>query len=414
MNPKDIDLLSELKIHPAQRNDGGPRKRWPWILGGAVILLAIAITIGGLVATRSQVITVETANAEPIRALTGSTAVLDATGYVTARREATVSSKITGKLAEVLIEEGDYVEQGQVLARLDNADEKAQLDLAKAQAAATKAQVGELEAQLLQAKRDLVRQQELNTKGLTTQQAVEDARTKLDSLDSQLHAQRKQIDVADAQSRIAQVNFDNTIIRAPFSGVVVAKAAQPGEIVSPMSAGGGYTRTGICTIVDMDSLEIEVDVNEAYINRVKPKQPVIAVLNAYPDWKIPAEVIAIIPTADRAKATVRVRIALKQKDVRIVPDMGIRVSFFDEPPQTSQSGSLRGVLIPATAIVQRDGQSIVFVVNGGRVHRRPVTPGANSGDLRIIDQGLQVGEQVVKEPPTHLKDGMQVKLKTGV
>jgi RND family efflux transporter MFP subunit len=406
----DSELLSQLRIDPDQRHGSGSGKRWRWVVTGAVALGVLAV--GSLLALKSQAIVVETAIAQtPVSADGKSAPVLDAAGYVTARVDATVSSKITGKLAEVLIDEGDKVTQGQVLARLDNTDQQAQLTLAQAQLGAVQAQVGQLEAQWQQAERDYKRQQELNSRNLTSGQAVDDANTRMTTLGAQLAAQRKQIDVAKAQLNVAQINFDNTIIRAPFSGVVVAKAAQPGEIVSPMSAGGGYTRTGICTIVDMDSLEVEVDVNEAYINRVKPRQPVVAVLDAYPEWKIPAEVIAIIPTADRSKATVRVRIALKEKDPRFVPDMGVRVSFYEDRPQEAAQ-SPKGVLVPASAIVQRDGQSVVFVVDGERTQQRTVTPGQGYGDLRLLESGLESGTRVVRNPPADLEDGVRIKLKS--
>ena len=402
----DTNLLAELRLNSAQRDGGGSGRRWLWYALATVLLAALAI--GAVLALRTQAIEVETATAQAAVAVAGGVAVLDATGYVTARREATVSSKVTGKLAEVLIEEGVQVKEGQVLARLEDTDEQAQLSLAQAQVAAVNAQFGQLQVQAQQAQRNLKRQQELNARHLTTTQALEDARTAVQSLNAQLQAQHMQTGVADAQLHVAQIALDNTVIRAPFSGVIVAKAAQPGEIVSPMSAGGGFTRTGIGTVVDMDSLEIEVDVNEAYINRVKPQQTVVAVLDAYPDWKIPAEVIAIIPTADRSKATVRVRIALKAKDPRIVPDMGIHVSFYESTPQQTP----RGVLVPASAIVQRDEQTVVFVINGDAAQRHVVTAGAGYGDLRLIETGLVSGARVVRAPPANLQDGMRIKQKT--
>ena len=407
----DSELLSQLRIEPEQRHSGGVSSRWLWFV--AAILIMVLVAAGGVVAFKPQAVVVEAALVQaPLNTNGQSTAVLDAAGYVTARVDATVSSKITGKLSQVLIDEGDKVKEGQVLARLDNTDQQAQLTLAQAQLSAVQAQVGQLEAQWQQSERDYKRQLELNSRNLTSSQAVEDANTRMTTLGAQLAAQRKQIDVAKAQLNVAQINFDNTIIRAPFSGVVVAKAAQPGEIVSPMSAGGGYTRTGICTIVDMDSLEVEVDVNEAYINRVKPRQPVIAVLDAYPNWKIPAEVIAIIPTADRSKATVRVRVALKEKDPRIVPDMGVRVSFYDNQPSQTAQTPTKGVLVPASAIVQRDGQSVVFVIDDDRVQRRKVVPGQNYSDMRLVESGLDRGTRVVRNPPADLVDGMRIKLKS--
>ncbi len=401
----DRNLLKELHIEDSDR-DGGGRHHWLRVV--IVVALLAALGGGGYYAFLSQALAVATATAEPPGSTADAIPVLEAAGYITARREATVSSKITGRLAEVLIEEGESVEAGQVLARLDDVDAVAALKLARAQLTAARAQLGQIEAQLEQARRDARRQQELREKQLNSEQTLETARTQVLTLSAELEAQRGQVGVAEAQLRVAQVEHDNTIVRAPFAGVIVAKAAQPGEIVSPISAGGGFTRTGIGTIVDMDSLEIEVDVNEAYINRVKPHQPVQAVLDAYPEWKIPASVIAIIPTADRSKATVKVRIALEQKDPRIVPDMGVRVAFLDDHPGGNPAQSLRGVLVPASAIVQRDGASVVFVVQGRRARLRPVTSGAGGGDFRLVEDGLNSGERVVLDPPAGLGDGMRI------
>ena len=262
----------------------------------------------------------------------GSASVLDATGYVVARRMATVSSKITGKVREVLIEEGQSVAAGQVMATLDPIDADAQRDLAASQVGAARSQIGSVQAQLREAEANAARLGALVKQQLVSKSQYDQAIAQRDSLRAQLATAQRNAQVAGDQLRIAEHGVDNTVVRAPFAGVVIAKAAQPGEIVSPLSAGGGFTRTGIGTIVDMDSLEVEVDVGEAFIGRVQPKMPVEATLNAYPDWKIPAEVIAIIPTADRGKATVKVRIALKQRDARIVPDMGVRVSFLEQAP----------------------------------------------------------------------------------
>jgi len=308
----------------------------------------------------------------------------------------------------VLIEEGESVTKGQVLARLDDADARAALELAQARLTAARAQLGQIEAQLEQARRDARRQKELREKRLNSEEALENARTRVLTLSAQLEAQHGQVGVAEAQLRVAQVDYDNTIVRAPFAGVIVDKAAQPGEIVSPISAGGGFTRTGIGTIVDMDSLEIEVDVNEAFINRVKPHQPVQAVLDAYPAWKLPASVIAIIPTADRSKATVKVRIAIDRKDPRIIPDMGVRVAFLGDDSAGNPAQPLRGVLVPANAVVQRDGASAAFVMEGTRARLRRITTGASYGNQRLVEDGLKSGDRVVVDPPAGLKDGMRV------
>jgi len=401
----DQNLLKELRIEDSDRDSSG---RHHWLRVFIVVALLAALGGGGYYAFLGQALAVATATAEPPDATTGAVPVLEAAGYITARREATVSSKITGRLAEVLIEEGESVAAGQVLARLDDIDARAAQELAQARVTAAHAQLGQIEVQLEQARRDARRQQELREKQLNSEQALETARTQVLTLSAELEAQRGQVGVAEAQLRVAQVDHDNTIVRAPFAGVIVAKAAQPGEIVSPISAGGGFTRTGIGTIVDMDSLEIEVDVNEAYINRVKPHQPVQAVLDAYPDWKIPASVIAIIPTADRSKATVKVRIALEQKDPRILPDMGVRVAFLDEQPGGNPRQSSRGVLVPANAVVQRDGASVVFVVDDNRVRLRPVTIGPGGSGYRLVEDGLDPGERVVIDPPAGLGNGMRI------
>ncbi len=353
---------------------------------------------------------VRTATAQTLTTATTDGPVLDATGYVTARRQATVSAKVTGRVAEVLIEEGQRVEAGQVLARLDPLDATAERDLASARLAAARAELADLEVRLAQARRDSARQQELARRQLASAQSAEDARTSLRSFEARAAAQRRQITVAERSVALAEVAVDNTIVRAPFAGVVTVKAAQPGEIVSPISAGGGFTRTGIGTIVDMDSLEIEVDVNEAYISRVAPGQPVEAVLNAYPEWRIPAEVITIIPAADRAKATVKVRIAIKTRDPRIVPDMGVRVGFLEREPPSSSPSPAAGVLVPSAAVVHSGEQAAVFVVAEHRARSREVVLGQAYGDERQILSGLMAGDEVIVDPPPELADGQAVRV----
>jgi RND family efflux transporter MFP subunit len=347
--------------------------------------------------------------AQPMVSGGPSTSVLDATGYVTARREATVSAQITGKLSEVLIEEGDHVQVGQVLGRLDDTSQRAALAQAEAQLHSAQALLVQFQAQLAQDQRDVKRAEDLVLRKLVSEQAVEQARTLVDTQSAQLEQQRKQIDLAAANVRSAQVQLDYCTVRAPFTGVVIAKAAQVGEIVSPLSAGGGFTRTGIGTLVDMDSLEIEVDVNEAYINRVQPKQPVASVLNAYPDWKIPSHVIAIIPTADRSKATVKVRIGLDLKDDRIVPDMGVRVSFLEEQKHVEQDARPpRGVLVPTAALRREGTTDTLFVLKDGKAQRRTVTLGGAFGNSRQVESGVSPGEAVIVDAPAELKDDAAV------
>lgn len=405
------ELLKQLRIdRDAGAAEAGPRSRL-WI-GAAAILLLVALAVAWLL-TREQALEVAT---QPARAIVsaaggGSASVLDATGYVTARRQATVSAKVTGKVREVRIEEGQQVREGEILATLDDAEARADYGLRRAQVAAARAATAEIEASLANAEREYQRQLGLEARKLTSASALDAARTQAEALTARLASQRESVRVAEQALGAAQVQLDNTVVRAPFSGVVTVKAAQPGEMISPISAGGGSIRTGIGTIVDMDSLEIQVDVSEAYINRVKPGQPVEAVLNAYPDWRIPAQVIAIVPTADRSKATVKVRIALGLKDARIVPEMGVRVSFLEELPagaDAPKTVALQGALVPLAAIRQEDGEDVVYVARDGRAERRPVALGGTQGDARRVTDGVTPGEQVIVDAPAALRDGAAI------
>jgi HlyD family secretion protein len=411
--PPDTDkklLLEQLRIDPENREDPvGSERRW---VPAAVVAVVVALVAAGVgyYMLRGQRFEVEAATAAPPATAAGPTAILQATGYVTARRQATVSAQITGTLTQVLIEEGERVKAGQVLARLEDTAQRAAVAQSHAQVQAAEALEVQYQAQLEQARRDLKRNQDLIDRHLVSQQALETAGTQVRTLEAQVASQHRQIDLARAAERGAQVQLDYTTVRAPFSGVVTAKAAQAGEIVSPISAGGGFTRTGVGTIVDMDSLEVEVDVNEAYIHRVHADQPAEAVLDAYSDWTIPAHVIAIVPTADRSKATVKVRVALDQKDPRILPDMGVRVSFLEEPAKKNDSQAAEppaGVLVPTSAIVDRDGHSTVFTIDGDHAKAVMVTAGQTYGDLRLV-QGLTSGTRVVRAPPSEMKDGARV------
>jgi len=396
------DLLKQLHI---DRRPGAGKSR-PWWLVPSMVLAVLVLAIAAWSATRPTV--VETAPARAAAEL-GTASVLDASGYVTARRIATVSSKVTGKVLEVLIEEGQRVAEGEVLAYLDPADAEAQRDLAGAQLASARSQLAEAQAQLTLAEQTLKRQKELADRKLVAASSLDAAVADRDSRAARLASLHRAVQVAQDQLAITALSVDNTIIRAPFAGVIVAKAAQPGEMISPISAGGGSIRTGIGTLVDMDSLEVQVDVNEAYIGRVTPKMPVEAVLNAYPDWKIPAEVIAIVPTADRSKATVKVRIALKSKDARIVPDMGVRVSFLDEAKPDAPAPV--GAFVPGRAVVTVDGASHVFTVVDGQARRVDVVLGEKRDAEQQVTSGLAGGETVVLSPRENLRDGAKVAVK---
>jgi RND family efflux transporter MFP subunit len=407
--PPDTDnqaLLGQLRIDRTQRETRFDPRRRRWIAAAGLVIVGLIGAGAWFGLSGGAALPVRTVMAQPIAGGAANASVLDATGYVTARRQATVSAQITGTLTEVLIEEGDHVKAGQVLGRLEDTAQRAAVAQAQAQLKSARALLVQYQAQLAQSERDVKRAEDLVERKLVSQQAVEQARTQVETGAAQVQGQRKQIELAQASVRSAQVQLGYCTVRAPFTGVVIAKAAQVGEIVSPLSAGGGFTRTGIGTIVDMDSLEIEVDVNEAYINRVQPGQPVESVLNAYPDWKIPSHVIAIIPTADRSKATVKVRIGLDLKDGRIVPDMGVRVSFLEEHKPAAQTQERpRGVLVPAAAIRREGDQAVVFVLKERRAQRRTVTLGGAIGDTRQVLAGVSPGEAVIVEAPAGLKDG---------
>ena len=403
------DLLKSLKIDRSAPPPPAPRKGL-WIglaVAGAVVVLGAA---GWFALNRDSGIEVRTGDTVAIGSGgTASASVLDATGYVVARRMATVSAKITGKVREVLIEEGQRVEAGDVMARLDPVDADAQRNLSASQLEAAQSQIVGTQAQLKEAEANAARLGALVAQKLVSRAQFEQAVAQRDSLRAQVATAQRNAQVARNSLAIASNGVDNTIVRAPFAGIIIAKSAQPGEIVSPLSAGGGFTRTGIGTIVDMDSLEVEVEVGEAFIGRVKPGMRTETVLNAYQDWKIPGKVIAIIPAADRGKATVKVRVGLDAKDPRIVPDMGARVGFLDDARPAAQPNAKPGVLAPADAIVQRAGKDVAFVVQGDKAVQRTLQLGRTLGDDREVLSGLEGGEAVVLAPDDKLTDGARVK-----
>jgi RND family efflux transporter MFP subunit len=388
--------------------------------GRPVLVLLVLLLLGGLGwggwywATKLQAAPVKVA---PVTAKAGGPSapgsVLNASGYVTARRRATVSSKVTGKVVSVLIEEGQPVKAGQILATLDDTQVRAALGLADAQLASARKSFAEDQARLQQAELNLRRRQQLLKERVVGQAELDDAQGEVDALKARIAYAQQQIGVAESQVNMQKTNLADMVVRAPFSGIAISKDAQPGEMISPVSAGGGFTRTGIGTIVDMSSLEIEVDVNETYINRVSRGQKVEAVLDAYQDWRIPAHVITTIPTADRQKATVRVRIGFdKLGDPRILPDMGVKVSFLRDEPAAGADAPPPAprVLVPKTAVRTADGRSIVFVVKEDRAERRAISVGQETGDQVEVLSGLTVGERVVTDAPATLKDGDKVKV----
>ena len=403
----ETDDLSALRIEREPLNTGGGR--WAkWV----VALLFLAAAGGGAWywLQRERPTEVEIATVSE-RAAGTQASVLTGKGYVTARRRATVSSKVTGKVIEVNVEEGMAVRQGQVLARLDDSTLQAALRLYRAQLEAARRQIPESEVRLAQARVQLQRQERLRAEGLNTPNDIDNAKAEVDSLLARIASAQEQVKVAESQISMQQTAIDDTIIRAPFSGVALSKDAQPGEMVSPVSAGGGFTRTGISTIVDMTSLEIEVDVNESYINRVRAGQPVTAVLDAYPDFEIPAAVIAVVPTADRQKATVLVRIGFKQLDPRILPDMGVGVTFLREADASAAPLAQSVTLVPQGAVKTENGVTYAFVVRGNSVERRAIKTGGTDGDRLEVTAGLKGGDQVVIAPPPELREGTVIVVK---
>ena len=339
----------------------------------------------------------------------GQPAVLNASGYVTARRQATVSSKVTGKVVDILVEEGMAVRAGQVLARLDDTMERSLLALAEAQLGAARSALAELEVRHREALLDLDRQRRLLDERIVSQADFDASRAEADSFEARIANQREQVVVAEREVDVRRTSLDDTVIRAPFGGIAVSKNAQPGEMISPVSAGGGFTRTGISTVVDMDSLEVEVDVNEAYINRVSDGQRVVANLDAYPDWDIPASVITTIPAADRQRATVLVRIAFDELgDPRILPDMGVDVAFLEDDPPAAAAPESPRLWIPAGAVRRDGGAPAVFLLRGDRVQRRAVGLGLETGGEVEVTSGLGAGDRVVIDAPPELADGDRV------
>jgi HlyD family secretion protein len=401
------DDLSALRIEREPLNAGG--RSW----GKWLVLLVVFAALGGGAwywLGRERPLEVEVASVTE-RAAGTQASVLNASGYVTARRRATVSSKVTGKVIEVNVEEGMAVREGQVLARLDDATLQAALRLYRAQLEAARRQIPESEVRLEQARVMLQRQERLRKEGLNTPNDIDNAKAEVDALIARIGSAQEQVKVAESQIAMQLTAIEDTVIRAPFSGVAISKDAQAGEMVSPVSAGGGFTRTGICTIVDMRSLEIEVDVNESYINRVRAGQPVSAVLDAYPDWQIPANVITLVPTADRQKATVLVRIGFQKLDPRVLPDMGVKVTFLREAEGSDAPTAQSVTLVPQGAVRKDGDSSYVFVVRQDTVERRAIKTGGTDGDRLEVVAGLKGGDQVVISPPEELAEGKLITIK---
>ena len=405
------ELIDQLRIERPAEESGGVS----WVVWAVAIVAGVGLA-GGVAwyaFPRAIPISVATAAPAPADVVVGPSSILDASGYVVARRQATVSSKITGKVVEVKIEEGQRVEQGQVIARLDDTTQRAAAAQARAQRAQADANLTAARVAFENAKPTYQRNELQYAKAVISAQTLDTAKAAYDTARTSLDVAARALAVADAAVAVTERNLEDTVVRAPFAGVVTVKAAQEGEMVSPNSAGGGYTRTGVGTIVDMDSLEVEVDVSENFINRVHPGQRVTAKLNAYPDWEIPAHVIAIIPTADRAKATVKVRIGFEAADPRVLPEMGVRVAFLEGEPASAPartSSAPRALVVPMAAIQSEGDVGVVYVVNDGAVERRSVKLGTKVAGGQIVLSGLNSGARLAVGDLSRLADGAKVRI----
>lgn len=401
------DKISQLQI---DRSAPAPVER-SWLLPGAALAITgIALVWWIFFSPGSVPVLVETDIAREPPSAAAANTVLDASGYVVARRQATVSSKVTGKVVDVFVEEGMRVEKDEVVAKLDDMTQQAQLSLATAQADSARASLVEIEAQLRIARLERDRFRNLAKRNLTSESSLDTAEATFDQLAARLETGRENVKVAERNIELAKDSLSNMTITAPFAGMVVSKNAQPGEMISPVSAGGGFTRTGICTIIDTDSLEIEVDVNEAYIQRVKAGQPVSATLDAYSNWRIPAEVIAIVPTADRQKATVRVRIGFLERDDRVLRDMGVKVAFLGAEMPSDTSQNMQGVMISSAALHSDTNGDYVWLVHEDVVEQRSVRIGGQRNRAQIlIVNGLGAGDTIVRSSEVPLVEGQSIK-----
>ena len=409
MSTSETRSIDDLRIdREPERDDSRPGGK---LLGLFAVLVLLSLA-GWWWLVRGGAAEVTVAPVLELSSAAGPASVLDASGYVTARRRATVSSKITAQVEEVLVEEGMAVEEGQVLARLDDSIAERQVALAQAQLEASRRSIAETEARLEEARLTRARADKLSQTGVGSAADLDAAVAEEASLEARLDVARENVVVAVRQLALRRQQLADTVIRAPFTGVAISKDAQPGEMVSPVSAGGGFTRTGICTLVDMGSLEIEVDVNEAYINRVHDDQRVFAVLDAYPDWRIPGAVITTVPSADRQKATVKVRIGFDDEilgDPRLLPDMGVKVSFVEAQAAEDGGSPAPRRTIPRAA-VDADGNVFVVTDGGRRVERRSVSLGPADGDSIQVLTGLAAGERVVVDGPDGLEDGDRIEI----
>lgn len=385
--------LSSLRIPRTEEprvGRGGAGRFVPWLFVVPAVLVA---ALWSWLAPRAVPVRAALASATGGGSVGGSG--ITANGYVVARTRASVSARIVGRLEYLRVSEGSRVRRGEILARIESGDYEAALNAARAS-------VAQFEAQLRQARREVERAGALGQQQLVPVSQVEDAQTAVEVTSAQLASAR-------AQAKLAEVNLENTRVRAPFDGTVLRKDAEVGEIVAPSSAGGGLTRTAIVTMANLATLEVEVDVNEAYIAQIRNGQRCRITLDAYPDTSFAGRVRQVVPTADRQKATVQVKVSILDRDARILPEMGAKVVFVPAG-QEKLAAAPRRVIVPADAVVQGPGSARVWVIAGGRVAVREVDAGPAHDDHLEIRRGLNGGESVVLQPPANLKDGARVRL----
>jgi RND family efflux transporter MFP subunit len=401
----DQQTLDSLRIERSPEPATQPRRVLPWIVVVAVLLAAgTAYSL-----LREKSVEVRTVVPTMVTGPAASGTILNASGYVVARRKATVSAKATGKIAQVLIEEGMTVTEGQLLARLDDSTIRPVHALAQRQLESARVKLEENQVRLSEAERTLRRTEKLRSDKLVSESQLDTAQSEVAALQARMAALKSEVQVAEGTVRVRSQELDDLLVRAPFAGVVISKDAQPGEIISPVSAGGGFTRTGIATIVDMDSREIELDVNESFIHRVKVQQKTQAVLDAYPDWSIPSHVLAIVPAADRQKSTVRVRVAFDQLDPRILTDMGIKVGFLED--SRPQIAARQAVRVPSSAVLSEGEQHFVWRVTNDKAERIAVLVGAERDGQTEILTGVGTSDVLIDAPVPQLVEGASVEIK---
>ena len=395
--------LSRLQIAREGATPSPARSRRRYYIAGAVLLALLVIA--ALAVVRTRALKVSVARAE-LRGGAGAGG-LTANGYVVARTQASVSSKLPGRLALLSVDEGDRIAAGAVIARLEAAEYEAGVRQAAAEALGADAVFHEAESQLAQARRAHERAVSLHAQELIAEQALEDAATARTVAEARVRAAAARREAARQGELAARANLANTVIRAPFTGTVLRRDAEVGEVVAPAVAGGGFTRGAVVTMADLSTLEVEVDVNEAYIGGITSAQPAEIVLDAYPGVPFPGHVRQVVPTADRQKATVLVRVAIDAQDPRILPEMGARVVFRDTANSAAAALPAR-VYVPAAAVRSEGERSIVWVVRDGRASRVEIEAGPVSADEREVRRGLSGGEQLILDPPAELVEGARV------